>query len=93
MAAFSPERYECPCFPDYDVAVSGRQQNAAAETVPEGQGCRLLRFPDDSMLQMVQEIQIHRGLSHPHVVQLMDYFEDDDNVYIILELCARRLAF
>lgn len=40
--------------------------------------------------QMVQEIQIHRGLSHEHVVKLIDYFEDDDNVYVILELCARR---
>lgn len=39
---------------------------------------------------MVQEIQIHRGLSHEHVVKLIDYFEDDDNVYVILELCARR---
>ncbi|GMS95778.1 hypothetical protein PENTCL1PPCAC_17953, partial [Pristionchus entomophagus] len=40
--------------------------------------------------KMVQEIQIHRGLSHEHVVKLIDYFEDDDNVYVILELCARR---
>ncbi|PIO60812.1 kinase domain protein [Teladorsagia circumcincta] len=40
--------------------------------------------------KMTQEVQIHRNLSHPHVVQLYNFFEDSDNVYITLELCARR---
>ncbi|CAJ0602397.1 unnamed protein product [Cylicocyclus nassatus] len=40
--------------------------------------------------KMSQEVQIHRSLSHPHVVQLYSFFEDADNVYITLELCARR---
>jgi polo-like kinase 1 len=40
--------------------------------------------------KMTQEIQIHRTLSHPHVVKLEGFFEDDDNVYILLELCPRR---
>ena len=39
---------------------------------------------------MSQEVKIHRSLSHPHVVQLYSFFEDSDNVYITLELCARR---
>uniref|UniRef100_A0A1I7WN78 Protein kinase domain-containing protein n=1 Tax=Heterorhabditis bacteriophora TaxID=37862 RepID=A0A1I7WN78_HETBA len=40
--------------------------------------------------KMSQEVQIHRQLRHPHVVQLFSFFEDVDNVYITLELCARR---
>ena len=44
---------------------------------------------------MAQEIDIHRSLSHKHVVGFHGYFEDKDNVYIILELCKRqvRLVF
>lgn len=33
------------------------------------------------------EIAIHRSLDHDKVVKFYDYFEDCDNVYIILELC------
>uniref|UniRef100_A0AC35TR05 Serine/threonine-protein kinase PLK n=1 Tax=Rhabditophanes sp. KR3021 TaxID=114890 RepID=A0AC35TR05_9BILA len=40
--------------------------------------------------KMAQEIDIHRQLSHHNVVQMLDFFEDDDNVYILLELCPRR---
>jgi len=40
--------------------------------------------------QMAQEVQIHRTLSHPHVVRLDGCFEDNENVYVLLELCARR---
>lgn len=39
---------------------------------------------------MAQEVRIHRSLNHPHVVKLFNFFEDSDNVYITLELCARR---
>ncbi|KRX90386.1 Serine/threonine-protein kinase PLK1 [Trichinella pseudospiralis] len=40
--------------------------------------------------KMAQEIQIHSQLSHKHVVQFHSFFEDDQNVYILLELCRRR---
>ncbi|VDD92011.1 unnamed protein product [Enterobius vermicularis] len=40
--------------------------------------------------KMTQEIEIHRSLSHPHVVRLDGFFEDSDNVYVLLELCSRR---
>ncbi|KAK4533989.1 hypothetical protein CDCA_CDCA01G0014 [Cyanidium caldarium] len=33
------------------------------------------------------EIQIHASLRHPHVVQFEHFFEDDEYVYILLELC------
>ncbi|KAK3889864.1 hypothetical protein Pcinc_006158 [Petrolisthes cinctipes] len=40
--------------------------------------------------KMSQEISIHRSLREKHVVGFHGYFEDSDNVYIILELCRRR---
>jgi serine/threonine protein kinase len=36
------------------------------------------------------EISIHRSLEHDKVVQFVDYFEDSENVYIILELCPNQ---
>lgn len=41
---------------------------------------------------MTQEICIHRSLAHKHIVKFASYFEDDDNVYILLELCRRRVS-
>lgn len=39
---------------------------------------------------MTMEIEIHRSLSHMHVVGFHGFFEDKDHVYILLELCRRR---
>ena len=41
---------------------------------------------------MTQEISIHRGVKHKHVVAFSSFFEDRDNVYILLELCRRRVS-
>jgi polo-like kinase 1 len=40
--------------------------------------------------KMTQEIAIHRAVHHQHIVEFYSFFEDDANVYIILELCRRR---
>lgn len=40
--------------------------------------------------KMTMEIDIHRSLSHSHVVGFHGFFEDKDHVYILLELCRRR---
>ena len=37
-----------------------------------------------------KEINIHRSLSHPHVVRYINNFEDRDNHYILMELCEGR---
>jgi polo-like kinase 1 len=43
--------------------------------------------------KMTQEIAIHRAVHHQHIVEFYSFFEDDNNVYIILELCRRRVRF
>lgn len=37
--------------------------------------------------KLMSEIKIHRSLSHTNIVRFHHFFEDDDFVYIILELC------
>lgn len=40
--------------------------------------------------KMTQEISIHRQVAYKHIVKFHSFFEDSDNVYILLELCRRR---
>ncbi len=35
----------------------------------------------------MSEIKIHRSIRHTHVVKFEHFFEDSENVYILLELC------
>ncbi|SCU81780.1 LAMI_0B07646g1_1 [Lachancea mirantina] len=37
--------------------------------------------------KLLSEIQIHKSMRHPNIVQFIDCFEDDTNVYILLEIC------
>ncbi|XBW34726.1 hypothetical protein QEN19_000293 [Hanseniaspora menglaensis] len=39
--------------------------------------------------KLLSEIQIHRGVSHNNIVQFVECFEDNTNVYMILEMCSR----
>lgn len=41
--------------------------------------------------KMTQEITIHRSLNHPNVVKFYSFFEDTFNIYIVLELCKKRV--
>ncbi|ODV60018.1 polo kinase CDC5 [Ascoidea rubescens DSM 1968] len=38
--------------------------------------------------KLLSEIKIHKSMSHPNIVQFIDCFEDDVNVYILLEICS-----
>ena len=41
--------------------------------------------------QLLAEIKIHRCLSHRYIVGFESFFEDKQNVYIMLELCASQV--
>jgi polo-like kinase 1 len=36
------------------------------------------------------EIKIHKSLEHPNIVKFYHYFEDPENVYVLLELCSSK---
>ncbi|XP_065576839.1 serine/threonine-protein kinase PLK1-like [Artemia franciscana] len=40
--------------------------------------------------KIAREVELHRDLIHRHVVRFYRCFEDDENVYIILENCPRK---
>ncbi|XP_059146035.1 serine/threonine-protein kinase PLK1-like [Physella acuta] len=40
--------------------------------------------------KILREVQLQKNLKHRHVVEFNSYFEDDSNVYIILENCSRK---
>jgi serine/threonine protein kinase len=40
--------------------------------------------------KLLSEIKIHQALSHPNIVQFEHCFEDDEFVYLILELCENK---
>ncbi|XP_037909175.1 serine/threonine-protein kinase polo isoform X2 [Hermetia illucens] len=40
--------------------------------------------------KMTQEITIHKSLDHPNIVKFHSFFDDNNNVYIVLELCKKR---
>lgn len=42
--------------------------------------------------QIDKEIELHRMLNHRHIVQFYHYFEDRENIYILLEYCSRRVS-
>lgn len=40
--------------------------------------------------KLISEIKIHRSVHNPHIVKFEHYFEDSDNVYILLEMCQNQ---
>lgn len=40
--------------------------------------------------QLLSEIKIHKTLHHKHIVEFDSVFQDQRNVYIILELCTNK---
>ena len=41
----------------------------------------------------MSEIKIHRSLNHPNVVAFEHFFEDYENVYILLEMCSNQVTY
>lgn len=41
--------------------------------------------------QIETEIELHKSLRQRHVVGFHGHFEDDQHVYILLELCSRKV--
>ncbi|XP_071379158.1 serine/threonine-protein kinase PLK1 isoform X3 [Centroberyx affinis] len=40
--------------------------------------------------KMTSEIAIHKSLNHPNIVGFHGFFEDEDFVFVVLEICRRR---
>lgn len=40
----------------------------------------------------MREVEIHKSMRHKNVVGFHGYFEDSDNVYMILENCTNKVS-
>ncbi|KAL4507292.1 hypothetical protein ABPG72_002085 [Tetrahymena utriculariae] len=40
--------------------------------------------------KLISEIKIHKSLNHTNIVKFQHFFEDQENVYILLEMCANQ---
>jgi len=41
-------------------------------------------------LKMHMELKIHKRVKHPNIVRFERFFEDKENVYMMLELCENK---
>ncbi|CAL8071770.1 unnamed protein product [Orchesella dallaii] len=69
----------------YEVTDPNTKETLACKIVNKG-----LLLKQHQREKMAQEITIHRDLKHDYIVDFHSYFEDDNNVYIVLELCAKK---
>uniref|UniRef100_A0A3Q3L9M7 Serine/threonine-protein kinase PLK n=1 Tax=Mastacembelus armatus TaxID=205130 RepID=A0A3Q3L9M7_9TELE len=70
------------CFEITDVET---KQVFAGKIVPKS-----LILKQHQREKMTSEIAIHKSLSHPNIVGFHGFFEDDDFVFVVLEICRRR---
>lgn len=50
-------------------------------------------FEYSSVENLKREIKIQKKLTHPHIIKLIHYFEDKENVYLILEYAENGSLF
>ncbi|XP_015588056.1 serine/threonine-protein kinase polo [Cephus cinctus] len=69
----------------YEIKESKSHHVFAGKIVPKS-----IMTKSNQRDKMTQEIAIHRSLNHRHIVGFHGFFDDSNNIYIILELCRKR---
>ncbi|XP_066144079.1 serine/threonine-protein kinase polo [Euwallacea fornicatus] len=69
----------------YEIINSNNMQSYAGKIVS-----KKLMAKQNQKEKMTQEIHIHASVNHKNIVGFHNFFEDNYNVYIVLELCKRR---
>lgn len=69
----------------YEITDMDTKEVFAGKVVPKSM---LLKAHQKEKMSM--EITIHKSLDNPHVVGFHGFFEDDDFVFVVLEICRRR---
>lgn len=49
---------------------------------------QFLRKIPSAERNLKQEVKIHKSLEHPRLVKFYDFFEDQENFYVVMELCT-----
>ncbi|XP_060910946.1 serine/threonine-protein kinase PLK1 [Labrus mixtus] len=69
----------------YEITDLETKQVFAGKVVPKS-----LILKQHQREKMTSEIAIHKSLDHANVVGFQGFFEDDDFVFVVLEICRRR---
>ena len=69
----------------YEFKVLERNQILAAKVIS-----KVTLKKNRHRQKLLSEIRIHRSLNHSHIVKFDHVFEDNKNVYILLEMCANQ---
>ncbi|XP_045470842.1 serine/threonine-protein kinase polo [Harmonia axyridis] len=69
----------------YEIVNSTTNQTYAGKIVS-----KKLMVKENQKEKITQEIQIHQSLRHKNIVGFYGFFEDQHNIYIVLELCKKR---
>ncbi|XP_061840443.1 serine/threonine-protein kinase PLK1-like, partial [Nerophis lumbriciformis] len=70
----------------YEITDVETKQVFAGKIVPKS-----LILKQHQREKMTSEIAIHKSLHHANIVGFHDFFENDDFVFVVLEICRRRL--
>ncbi|EFN89666.1 Serine/threonine-protein kinase PLK1 [Harpegnathos saltator] len=71
----------------YEITESKSHLVFAGKIVPKS-----LITKSNQKEKMTQEIAIHQTLHHRHIVGFHGFFDDAHHIYIILELCRKRVV-
>ncbi len=71
----------------YEITDMETKQVFAGKIVPKS-----LILKQHQREKMTSEIAIHKSLNHANVVGFHGFFEDDDFVFVVLEICRRRVS-
>ncbi|XP_069545499.1 serine/threonine-protein kinase PLK1 [Brachyistius frenatus] len=69
----------------YEITDVETKQVFAGKIVPKS-----LILKQHQREKMTSEIAIHKSIDHPNIVGFHGFFEDDDFVFVVLEICRRR---
>lgn len=69
----------------YEVTNLENKKIVAAKIIPKSSLTK-----NRARQKLISEIKIHKGLHNSNIVNFEHVFEDHENVYILLELCANQ---
>ena len=69
----------------YEFINSENKHSSAAKVIPKKSLVK-----SRAKQKLISEIKIHKGLHHPNIVAFEHYFEDPDNVYLLIEICQNQ---
>lgn len=71
----------------YQVEAMWKNQHLRAREFAMKVTSKKMLYTKQREFQIHTEIQVHKRLRHRHIVEFFDHFEDDQQIYILLELC------